>query len=78
MEISAKKLILPLIKNANFSSCETDFSRRSWLHGFSYVFTGPCWRMPRVSSLQRSCASLVTQAAQEKRKRGLCLLLTDI
>ena len=31
MEISAKNLILPLIKNANFSSCETDFSRRSSL-----------------------------------------------
>ena len=31
MEISAKSLILPLIKNANFSSCETDFSRRSSL-----------------------------------------------
>ena len=31
METSAKNLILPLIKNANFSSCETDFSRRSSL-----------------------------------------------
>ena len=31
METSAKKLILPLIKNTNFSSCETDFSRRSSL-----------------------------------------------
>ena len=33
METSAKKLTLPLIKikNANFSSCETDFSRRSSL-----------------------------------------------
>ena len=31
METSAKNLILPLIKNANFSSCEADFSRRSSL-----------------------------------------------
>ena len=31
METSAKKLILPLIENANFPSCETDFSRRSSL-----------------------------------------------
>ena len=31
MEMSAKNLILPLIKNANFPSCETDFSRRSSL-----------------------------------------------
>ena len=31
METSAKKLILPRIKNAIFFSCETDFSRRSSL-----------------------------------------------
>ena len=48
------------------------------LDGFSYMFTGPYWYMLRVSSLQRLCASLVTQAAQEKRKRGFSLLLTDI
>ena len=48
------------------------------LNGFSYLFTGPCWRMLRVSSLQRSCASLVTRAAQEKGNRGYSLLLPDM
>ena len=31
MKISAKNLILPLIKKAIFSSGKTDFSRRSYL-----------------------------------------------
>ena len=63
MEISAKNLILPLIKNANFSSCETDFSRRSSLTIENYDVLTIQLRLWQV--LTHLEASLVVEVVEE-------------